>query len=75
MERRAIRRTGAAALVALAAVAMVAPASGAEDPPVSSAEGIEPAEVIDGAKSATSRLAETDLALLGRTDATPIPCS
>lgn len=73
MERRAIRRTGAAALVALAAVAMVAPASGAEDPPVSSAEGIEPAEVIDGAKSATSRLAETDPALLGRTDATPIP--
>ena len=43
-----------------------------DDPPDLTATPLQPDERVTGGKSPTSRLAETDPALLGRTDATPV---
>ena len=58
-----------AMVLAVSATASAAPPS---PPPALSAQQLTPSETIDGTKSATSRLAESDPALLKRTDSKPV---
>ncbi len=70
-------RARAVGLVAvLSATSLVASANAGaqeDEPPDLSATSLTPAERVTSAKSLTGRLAQTDPALLGRTDATPEP--
>jgi hypothetical protein len=69
-----VRLGGVGVLVAsLASITAVGDAGAQDDPPPDlTAESLSPVEVISGNKSATSSLARTDPALLGRTDSTPV---
>ena len=61
-------------VLALSAQAGAAPPTDPSLPgePALTAESLTPTGTVSGSKSATSRLARTDPALLGRTDATPV---
>jgi subtilisin family serine protease len=61
----------AAGCTVLSALAAGAAAGGTAAGPFT-ATPLQPAETIEGVKSQTSRLAQTDPSLLGRTDATPV---
>ena len=74
--RRPRARARAAGLIAvLAGTSLVVSANAGaqeDDPPDLTATQLSPSGQISGGKSMTSRLAETDPALLGRTDAAPV---
>ena len=74
--RRVRPRTRTVALIGLLSATSLAVGTGAraqqEEPPDFTATDLTPTERVTGGKALTSRLAETDPALLGRTDATPV---
>jgi len=71
-QRKWTRAAGVVVLVPATLVALSATQGNAATAPKFSANGISPASVITGAKSPTSRLAQSDPALLNRTDSAPV---
>lgn len=70
--RRWTTRTALVGMVGLM-VAMAAPAKAAPtDPKAFTAQGLSPSSIVNAAKSASGRLAQSDKSLLGRTDTTPV---
>jgi hypothetical protein len=61
-----------AALLALSIPAGAAPPTPPDPSQLTSVQTLTPSSIISASKSATSRLAQTDPALLGRTDSTPV---
>jgi len=72
VQRRRAFRLFAAALVAATVVAPATAEAGTANPSRFTAKALSPQSTITVAKSTTGRLAESDPALLGRTDATPV---
>ena len=68
-----VRAFGLVAVLSATSLAVSANAGAQEDdPPDLTATPLPPDETIDGTKSLTSRIAETDPSLLGRTDSAPV---